>query len=288
MGIWYSTGTVDVTNGSATVTGTGTDFVTNAPAGSNIQLPDGRNYEVQSVQSATSLTLARTYLGTSTTGSDAWEIVPTTGVALRLIEAINNLRNTVDSYINGALSGRFPAGSAAAPSLAFSTDPNTGFFRMAADKIGIATAGAARLVIDSIGNVGVGTTDPATALHVQKASAGTLPSAPFRAVAVFERNDNAGIYVVSGADDDCRVAFGDPDDLEAAGVIYNHQNQRMTFTVEGQSELVVTGDGIQIVDPAVPASATDTGMAGEIRWDADYIYVCTAPDTWKRAPLATW
>ena len=37
-----------------------------------------------------------------------------------------------------------------------------------------------------------------------------------------------------------------------------------------------------------PASASATGTAGDIRYDADYIYVCTATDTWKRAALATW
>jgi hypothetical protein len=37
-----------------------------------------------------------------------------------------------------------------------------------------------------------------------------------------------------------------------------------------------------------PTSATDTGTAGEIRYDADFIYICIATDTWKRAPIATW
>ena len=37
-----------------------------------------------------------------------------------------------------------------------------------------------------------------------------------------------------------------------------------------------------------PASATATGSAGQIRWDANYIYVCTATDTWKRVAIATW
>lgn len=33
-----------------------------------------------------------------------------------------------------------------------------------------------------------------------------------------------------------------------------------------------------------PAS-TSTGTVGQICWDADYIYVCTATDTWARTPL---
>jgi hypothetical protein len=38
----------------------------------------------------------------------------------------------------------------------------------------------------------------------------------------------------------------------------------------------------------VPASAAATGSEGQIAWDADYIYICTATDTWKRVAIATW
>lgn len=37
-----------------------------------------------------------------------------------------------------------------------------------------------------------------------------------------------------------------------------------------------------------PASSTATGTIGEIRIDANYIYVCTATNTWKRTALSTW
>jgi hypothetical protein len=37
-----------------------------------------------------------------------------------------------------------------------------------------------------------------------------------------------------------------------------------------------------------PASATATGVVGEIRIDASYIYICTATNTWKRSALTTW
>jgi hypothetical protein len=37
-----------------------------------------------------------------------------------------------------------------------------------------------------------------------------------------------------------------------------------------------------------PAATGSTGTAGDIRYDADYIYICTATNTWKRAALSTW
>jgi hypothetical protein len=37
-----------------------------------------------------------------------------------------------------------------------------------------------------------------------------------------------------------------------------------------------------------PATATSAGLPGQLAYDSDYIYVCTATDTWKRAALSTW
>ena len=41
---------------------------------------------------------------------------------------------------------------------------------------------------------------------------------------------------------------------------------------------------------AVPVSATAPGAIGQFSFDANYIYQCTATNTWVRAPLtfATW
>ena len=44
----------------------------------------------------------------------------------------------------------------------------------------------------------------------------------------------------------------------------------------------------RISDTTAPASATDTGTAGEVRYDGSFIYVCVATDTWVRAALSTW
>jgi hypothetical protein len=37
-----------------------------------------------------------------------------------------------------------------------------------------------------------------------------------------------------------------------------------------------------------PSSAADTGTTGQIAWDASFIYICTATNTWKRVAIATW
>lgn len=37
-----------------------------------------------------------------------------------------------------------------------------------------------------------------------------------------------------------------------------------------------------------PSSASDTGTTGQIAWDASFVYICTATNTWKRVAISTW
>lgn len=72
----YSTGTItDVTNGAATVTGSGTSWDTTVKAGEYIVIDypdgDGEWYEIESVDSATQITLTRNYNGVSISGGSA-------------------------------------------------------------------------------------------------------------------------------------------------------------------------------------------------------------------------
>jgi hypothetical protein len=43
-----------------------------------------------------------------------------------------------------------------------------------------------------------------------------------------------------------------------------------------------------ITGPAFLSSPTDFGVEGTVVWDGDYIYVCVATNTWKRAAITTW
>ena len=52
--------------------------------------------------------------------------------------------------------------------------------------------------------------------------------------------------------------------------------------------LDINGSAIRIRNNSTPSSASDLGMTGEIRWDANYVYICIATDTWRRIAHSTW
>lgn len=43
-----------------------------------------------------------------------------------------------------------------------------------------------------------------------------------------------------------------------------------------------------IVSNSAPANSSANGFAGQISYDASYVYICVANNTWKRAALSTW
>ena len=69
-------------------------------------------------------------------------------------------------------SGIIASGTAALPSLAILSDPNTGIFSPGADQLAVATNGTEKLIVLSNGNVGIGTSSPSGLLHVQSNLAG--------------------------------------------------------------------------------------------------------------------
>lgn len=60
------------------------------------------------------------------------------------------------------------------------------------------------------------------------------------------------------------------------------------YIADGLGSGVWTTVDSSLVLSSAPASASDTGTAGQIAYDADYFYICVATDTWKRVAIATW
>ena len=58
------------------------------------------------------------------------------------------------------------------------------------------------------------------------------------------------------------------------------------LTFDGTA-LKVAGSFI-IQNSDAPSTSTSAGVPGQIAGDANFMYFCVAPNTWKRAALSTW
>lgn len=145
MTTWLRDGTVSVTNGSANITFTGADLIAgNVRIGDEFKGPDGNDYEIASVVSATSATIAPAYLGATAAGQ-SYAIQPTRGIVQLLYNQVTALIATVTGHVDGVLSGLFPDGTVDLPSISFSSDSNTGIRRVASDRIALVGGGVDKL-----------------------------------------------------------------------------------------------------------------------------------------------
>jgi hypothetical protein len=79
------------------------------------------------------------------------------------------------------------------------------------------------------------------------------------------------------------------------GGVYGSGQYFVGIAVSGIGKLAVTNEYVRVEDDnfqiemsKTPASASASGTAGQIAWDTNYLYVCTATNTWKRTDLNTW
>ena len=189
------------------------------------------------------------------------------------------------------------------------------------DKIRFDTAGSQRMIIDETGQVGIGTASPSSELTINGAQpALTLrESDADRAEIAINDSDNLVItnqstnkYIVFKTNDagttreGFRIGGVTPEVVVNEGSdslidfrVESNNNTHMLF-VDGGNEKVgigtssptevldVDGTSIRLRQSLTPSSASDVGVTGQIAWDANYIYVCVATDTWKRAAIGTW
>lgn len=202
-----------------------------------------------------------------------------------------------------------PLGSASAPAYRFQGDANTGIYSPGADQVAISTNGTQRLLIEADGDINIdsggvfydatnnrlaiGTTSPAGRLDVRGGTIEFDPGAGEDSTRAFNFNignaNFAKLLVPQGSGGALAIHTG------VVGAV----SERLRIDISGRllvgtpfqsggSLLQVNDNRIRIATAKTPASATDTGVAGEICWDANYVYVCTATNTWKRTAISTW
>lgn len=81
------------------------------------------------------------------------------------------------------------------------------------------------------------------------------------------------------------------DVASATGVVVGPNNAAFDATGGAfgtQDGTVLTPNSFNPNPTRTPASAGAAGVAGEIAFDASYIYICIATNTWERAAIASW
>jgi len=68
-------------------------------------------------------------------------------------------------------------GSASTPGMAFSSDTNTGFYRVGSDSLGLSLGGSQKLAFDSSGKVGIGKSSPSSMLDIETSESTVYNSA---------------------------------------------------------------------------------------------------------------
>jgi len=133
------------------------------------------------------------------------------------------------------------------------------------------------------------TNTPSTAATLQHTTSGT-PAAGIGTRLDFEcqtgaGNNEIGARLVASATD--VTATSEDFDL-LIQLMATGAAPATVATVTSDGDLRLTGDTVRVPTERTIATASDTGVKGDICWDSSYIYVCTATDTWKRVAISTW
>jgi trimeric autotransporter adhesin len=209
-------------------------------------------------------------------------------------------------------SGVIAPGTAAAPSLSVISDPNTGLYSPGADQVAVATNGTGRLFVDGNGQVSVVSVSnwnfPGLLLRRTASNVATAKQISFLLDGDTESDTTLtnylniwGTYSGTPTTSSTSTGLSASMNLGAPNAFIAHTNGSERLRIDSSGRLLVgtssdsggallqvNGDRIRVGTAKTPATSGATGTTGEIAWDADYIYVCTATNTWKRSAIATW
>lgn len=252
----YTSGSVTVRVGSASVKGNSTSFSTFVSVGDLFALDDTKVfYEVAGINSATRLTLTSRYTDTTNQTTRADEHIATTNSASL---AYSNTLNHTPVILNSVTVNASEV-----------TWSDNGAGVLATTSGG--ALGADGTVSYDDGSITVNyNASPTVGLNITASydSGDTLSAMPYRVVTDFTSNYEF-------------PEMGDNDaDLPR---IYTKAIREIDSALYNAS---VNTLNINATDP--PVNATSAGTSGDIRRDASYLYVCVDTNTWKRMGLSSW
>ncbi len=94
------------------------------------------------------------------------------------------------------------------------------------------------------------------------------------------------MILAAGSGNNVKIELGANDGSKRAG--FTDRSFIFVWSVDSTGKSDSIADSMRLRTAKTPASATAAGSQGDICWDASYIYVCVATNTWKRVAIATW
>jgi hypothetical protein len=188
------------------------------------------------------------------------------------------------------------------------------------DFISLVTNGAQMLTVSG-SNVGIGTGTPTAALTLNatdptirfeeggtfKATIGVnsadnilIENKTINKHIVFKVNDQGTIRegfrlngavpeVVVNESSESLVDFRVESDNNTHMLFVDGGNDKIGINTDQPTEaLDINANSIRLRNNLTPQNATALGATGQICWDANYLYICVATDTWRRIPHDTW
>ena len=175
--------------------------------------------------------------------------------------------------------------------------------------------------IRSDGNVGIGTTGPISNTKLDVRGRTTIfggntsytftDSSTGDNLILQNTNGFAKLRIIANPASGSEIYFnshsGHSIEADWGRISYSHPTNYMAFSTNANEQiridssgnvgigttsptekLDINSDAIRIRTAQTPASAGAAGNQGDICWDANFIYICTSTNTWKKASIATW
>ena len=148
--------------------------------------------------------------------------------------------------INGSTGISGVDGSASAPAVT-GTDSNTGI-NFASDTVNINTAGSTRVTVDSVGNVGIGTTNP---------NGESINGS--QNLVVMDTTSDGGMNIKTGTSGNAQIHFSDTSGNGQGRLVYAHADDSMKYFTNGTERMRIDANG------RVMINTTSTGAMLRMR-----------------------